>query len=188
MDSVQIKTFNSVPLELEKDSKALDALCFHLEDHTPEQMQEIYDKYGSEENRFKYIFAFEGNVLVGQIILLKRSIHFNGKEILLGGIGGVCTHPDFQRKGIATKMLDVAKEELKKENCNIAYLCTDITKLGNLYGQVGFVPLNRNYKFIGKSGKEYVKSDAMIAPINSREIFEEVLNSKELFDLEGQAW
>ena len=177
-----------MPSELEKESKALDALCFRLDDHTPEQMQEIYDKYGSEVNRFKYIFAFEGNMLVGQLILLKRHIHFQGKEILLGGIGGVCTHPDFQRQGIATKLLQTAMNELKKANCDIAYLCTDITKLGKLYGQVGFVPLNHNYKFTGKSGKEYIKSDAMIAPINSAEIFEEVLNSKELFDLEGQAW
>ncbi|PIP88023.1 hypothetical protein COW80_02625, partial [Candidatus Beckwithbacteria bacterium CG22_combo_CG10-13_8_21_14_all_01_47_9] len=70
----------------------------------------------------------------------------------------------------------------------IALLCTDIKKLSQLYGPVGFVPLGRDYRATGLSGKIYLDSGGMIAPVNSPEIFRQVLDDKEILDIQGQDW
>ncbi len=57
-----------------------------------------------------------------------------------------------------------------------------------LYGQVGFVPLKREYKTTSESGNVYLETNGMIAPVCSEEIFQTVLNSSDVFDLQGQDW
>lgn len=126
--------------------------------------------------------------MIGSIGLYARSIIFLDKEILLGGIGGVCTHRNFRKRGIAKKMLEKSAKLLKDKNCDIALLATDINKLGKLYESIGFVPLNRKFVVTGKSGKKYYDEGGMIAPVASMEKFNLVLNSQEVFNIQGQDW
>ncbi len=44
--------------------------------------------------------ALDGTI-VSQVWVLAREICVNGQPLLVGGIGGVATHPDFQRRGFA---------------------------------------------------------------------------------------
>ncbi len=188
MSEITIKIFEKLSPELEKQTDELRYIAFNKKDLTPKQKEINNEKFTFSKDCFAYIIAFIQNTPVGYIRLFKRTIHFYGKVVILGGIGGVCTDPHQQRKGIATQMLQIAIKELKKQHCDIAYLCTNIEKLGKLYGKVGFVPLNRQYTFTGNSGRKYFDTDGMIAPINSENIFQEVLNNKEIFDLEGLNW
>jgi len=153
---------------------------------TKEDMKDQDDRYGSLP--LAYVIAYEGKEIVGVINLLKRKINFKNKTIWLGGIGGVCTHADWRRQGIASKLLEKGLAELKQQGCYIALLCTDIKKLSQLYGPVGFVPLGRDYRATGLSGKIYLDSGGMIAPVNSPEIFRQVLDDKEILDIQGQDW
>ena len=73
-------------------------------------------------------------------------------------------------------MLKEAVKILKKWECDIAYLCANIEETGYLYGQVGFVPLNKPYTYYGRSGKLHQGNNGMIAPLNSSSVFEEVLS------------
>lgn len=77
---------------------------------------------------------------------------------------------------------------LRENKCDIAFLCTDIKKLSSLYSPFGFVPLNREYRSTGLSGKIYLDERGMIAPINSEQIFRNILQMREPFDLGGQDW
>ncbi len=106
----------------------------------------------------------------------------------MGGIGSVCTHADKRNQGIATSMLKEAVKILKKWECDIAYLCANIGETGCLYGQVGFVPLNKPYTYYGRSGKMYEGNNGMIAALNSSSIFEEVLSSKHKLHLGQGNW
>lgn len=144
------------------------------------------ERYGSEP--FGYVVAELAGNLVGTVNILKRDITFAGTSIKLGGIGGVCVHEKHLRKGIATAMLQLAMTELKKTDCDIAYLCTDLASLSGLYGRVGFKALNRQSVSTGTSGKRYPAEDGMIAPVNSQEKFDLVMNSGEVFDLQGNDW
>jgi predicted acetyltransferase len=144
------------------------------------------DRYGTKPQG--YVVGYENNKIIGVVNLLKRTINFKNKNITLGGFGGVCVDLKHRRQGVALNLLTKGIEELKKMNCDIAFLCTNIPKLGPLYSKVGFVPLNKNYKATALSGKIYLDKSGMIAPINSPEIFKEVLNSTNTFDLQGQDW
>ena len=118
----------------------------------------------------------------------KRIITFHEKDIVLGGIGGVCTCRDKRHRGIATKMLVRGMQILKEWDCDIAYLCAEIEKTGPLYGRAGFVPLNKSYTFYGRSGKLHEQKNGMIAPVSSPEIFEEVQHSEEKLHLGKGNW
>lgn len=188
MVDVKIETFENLSPQLERQTDDLRFVAFRKDLLTEEQKAESNEKFTFKEDIFKYVIAFLGEKPVGYIRLFRRNINLKGRKVVLGGIGGVCTDPQEQRKGIATKMLQVAVKKLKKANCDIAYLCTNIPKLENLYGQVGFVPLSRPYTFVGKSGKKHIDDDGMIAPINSQKTFQEILEDTDPFDLEGMNW
>ncbi len=72
--------------------------------------------------------------------------------------------------------------------CDVAYLCANIKESGALYSKAGFVSLNRPYTYIGQSGKLYEDINGMIAPVNSPDIFEEILRSEEKLHLGPGNW
>lgn len=151
--------------------------------------KDIYDlseRYYS--NPEAYVLAYEGDEIIGCVNLLRRSITFDSKNILLGGFGGVCVSPEFRHRGIAKEMLIVGMEHLRKWGCDIAYLCTETETTGKLYELIGFIALKQKRRSVGTSGKEYIHSGGMIAPVISKEKFNLVLNSNNILDLQGGDW
>lgn len=140
------------------------------------ESKEVEEKYFSVPHAI--LLAYENDDIVGRIYLHKREIKLGKNTILLGGIGGVCTHKDKRHQGMATLMLEKSMDVLRKWKCDVAYLCTNIDKLGKLYTNVGFVPLNKKYTFRGKSGKLYEENSGMIAEVNSAELFDEIMDPK----------
>lgn len=153
---------------------------------TPEIKKCQDDRFGSLP--FSYVIGCEDDRIIGVLNLLKRKIKFKEQNITMGGFGGVCTHTEFRRQGIAHRLLQEGMKVLKNNKCDIAFLNTDPKRLGSLYGKVGFVPLPRKYKTTGASGKIYLSQAGMIAPVCSQKIFELVLKDTEVFDLQGQDW
>ncbi len=155
------------------------------EERTPENL-------AAEEERFcsrpkAWLLVFEGDRIIGGTKLYRRKVVFNNREVILGGVGSVCTRTDKRNQGIATSMLKEAVKILKKWECDIAYLCANI-EMRSFYGQVGFVPLNKPYTYYGRSGKLYEGHKGMIAPLNSSSIFEEVLSTKHKLHLGKGDW
>ena len=151
---------------------------------------ESRERFINKKDRIKYILTFDKDQVVGIIIIFKREIKFKGEKLIVGGIGAVGTKKEYRGKGIATKMLRIAREELEKATCDIATLGTDITDpvMVKMYGKIGFVPLGRNHVYLGMSGKSYTSNDLMIAPIKSKEKFQEVLTDKSPFNLGQGLW
>jgi predicted N-acetyltransferase YhbS len=154
---------------------------------TEEARREMYDRFHGDDG-IGYILAHADAELIGAIKLSRRTIPFAGSTIRLGGLGGVATREDWRRRGVASATTALAMDVLRQHGCDIAYLCTDIEKLGPLYGKVGFVALGRPHTYLGASGKRYTDDDGMIALVNSRAIFEEVLAAQGPFDIGGGNW
>lgn len=131
-----------------------------------------------DNDKFAVIAKTDGNI-VGYLFVHYRVPVFNKLPIKLAGIGGVVVHKKFRHKGIATAILEKTIKLLKKEKMDVALLSTDIDKLGELYGRVGFIPLGKPYLFIDINGVVKEENGGMIASVNSRKIFDDVLNSKE---------
>jgi predicted GNAT family N-acyltransferase len=153
---------------------------------TPAIMECQDDRFGSLP--FGYVIGYEDKQMIGVVNLLKRNITFKEQNIILGGFGGVCTHSEFRQQGIAKKLLKKGMGVLKDNKCDIAFLNSDPKRLAFLYEKMGFVPLQREYKATGASGKIYLSKLGMIAPVCSQKKFELVLKDSEVFDLQGQDW
>ena len=53
--------------------------------------------------------------LVCHVGIYRRDATWNGRKLRIGGIGGVATHPDFRRRGLASVALNAAVQTLKDE-------------------------------------------------------------------------
>ncbi|HSW88200.1 MAG TPA: GNAT family N-acetyltransferase [Candidatus Saccharimonadales bacterium] len=191
-NNLDIRVFDSVP---KKFAEQVDLLLEDIGSNNrivDESTLSDYSKemFANKKDRFKYIVAFNGEEVIGIVIVFKREIEFHGKKIILGGLGGVGTKKEYRGRGIASEMLRKSDIVLKKAVCDVAYLGTDINDplLLKLYAKFGFVLLNRAYSYLGKSGKKYFENDSLIAPINSQEIFNEVLADKKPFYIGESNW
>jgi len=53
--------------------------------------------------------AMLGDQLVAQLGILKREILVGDQSITVAGVGGVATHPDWQKRGFASQLLQAAQ-------------------------------------------------------------------------------
>lgn len=155
-------------------------------ERTPKLLADEEEKFFSQPKA--WLLAFEDEQIIGTTALHQRKIQFNKNDIILGGIGRVCTHKDRRRQGIASLMLKEAMKTLRKWECDMAFLCANVKESGSLYAQVGFVPLKRPYTYSGRSGQLYEEHNGMIAPINSYDIYEEVFQSTQKLHLGPGNW
>lgn len=185
---MEIKIFYDLLPRLANKVKQFELENFYTEEgeKTPERLAENEEKYFSPPKA--WLLVLEEGKIIGRVLLHKRRVKFNSKDIILGGIGGVCTHKGKRRQGIATMMLKEAMRVLQNWGCNVAFLCTNVEKTGFLYSLVGFAALGRPYTFYGRSGKLYEDSHGMIAPVNSKDLFGEILNSKQKLHLGVGNW
>ncbi len=85
-----------IPTELDQQIDNLDHLAFS--DHDDESDIE----WAAQE--WMALGRLDG-ALVSQLCLLKREIIVGGERVWVAGIGGVATHPHWQRQGLASQLL-----------------------------------------------------------------------------------
>jgi predicted GNAT family N-acyltransferase len=184
---MEFKLFPKLTDELADRVDQFIAENFYAEgERTPVLLAEEEEKFYSLPK--EWLLAFEDEQIIGTIALHKRRIQFDDKDIVLGGIGRVCTRKDRRRQGIANQMLKEAVQTLREWDCDMAFLCANVKQSGDLYAQRGFVLLNKPYTYSGWSGKLHEESNGMIAPLNSIGVFEEVLHSTEKLHLGSGNW
>jgi predicted GNAT family N-acyltransferase len=139
---------------------------------------------------YAHLLAIERGDVIGVIKLFSRVIVFEGKTVTIGGFGAVTTTREKRRMGVATALLKKGINDFRKQNFDIAFLCTDISNpaMTELYSKVGFVSLGRPHSFTGKSGTKYVEHNGMVAPVKSIEKFNSVLSGKENLDIGAGCW
>jgi len=97
----------------------------------------------NEENQKEYfkkfIDTYKNNIYIIQINGI--DIGFYNDEILKNGdyeVGNICIIPEYQGKGIGTKILKDILEINKDKNIHIQYFKQN--PVGNLYARLGFIP------------------------------------------------
>ncbi|TXT57971.1 MAG: hypothetical protein BAJALOKI1v1_1800008 [Promethearchaeota archaeon] len=62
-------------------------------------------------------------MIVGSVFVnLVEEININGKNYLVGDINDVACHPDYSQRGIATRLMEMAIDYMKKRNCDLSLL------------------------------------------------------------------
>jgi GNAT superfamily N-acetyltransferase len=189
MQSFKIKFYKKIPLRLEEIANQQKKIAYQsIYSFNNQQLSERQDKSSSQNDCFGFLLIFDGRMLIGGLKLFKRKLNLHSSKAVLGGIGGVWVKVDKQRLGVGSALVDEAMQILEANNCDIAFLCTDIKRLGGFYKRVGFKWLKRGYTFLGKSGKRYYDYDGMVATVKSPEVFTKILHSKKSFDIGIGNW
>jgi len=175
----------NLPSELQM--KARELLDDNFNQLTIEQLIAEREKLCS--NPFGCLLAIEVEDVIGVLILFKRQIYYHSEPIILGGLGRLCVVQEKRKKEAGYILLKIGMEELKKHDCDVAYLCTDSNSaLVELCKKFEFVPLQKSYTFLGQSGKKYVGDDGMIAPLNSQEKFNLILQTSKTLHIGKGNW
>lgn len=162
---------------------ALQIECFGQGEVSDE---ELYEDFVARE--LARVFAYQGEEMVGCVSVYRRPVRYAGADMLLGGYGGVCVRKDPRRQGIGLALCREAHRLLEHERCDIAFLAAG-PELLRLYGKLGFRWLGR-FTYLNARGELKETDDGMVAPVCSRERFEQVLAGEEVLHLgpEGGYW
>lgn len=188
---ITIKKYKTSPKARQKEIKLLLDISFDwISTFSEEEKKEHSDKFCSDGDRFLDLVTLENNEVVGLASLFKRKIPYKNGQIILGGIGRVCTKPKKRSQGIATQLVQMGIQILAKKKCDVVYLCTDPTNpiTNRLYEKAGFKFLNKPHTYTGKSDKRYSEKDGMLAPVNSKEVFKQIIKDKKPFDIGKGNW
>ncbi len=116
-------------------------------------VKECFGAWVEEDQRNffeKFISSVKNNAFI--IIADDKKIGFYNGEILDNGdyeIGNICILPEYQGKGIGTKVLNDILDDNKDRNIRIQYFKQN--RVGNLYKRLGFVSngeTNYHYQMI----------------------------------------
>jgi len=103
---------------------------------------EILANYVPPKREGTYILAHQGNP-VSQIVTFHDRIKMYDGDIRAGSIGGVCTHPDYQGKQLASYLLEYCTQQLVDEGAKLML----ISGAHGIYTRLGNVPHGRYLSF-----------------------------------------
>jgi ribosomal protein S18 acetylase RimI-like enzyme len=182
VNNIAIEVVEKLDGEQQKAVKELQKLAFAGVDDE-EAKKDFYHPASAQ------VLAYIGKKLIGWAGIHEAEQDFEGKKIKLGGYG-LCTHPEWQRRGIAGKVSQAAMNFLRKKGCEVAFLSVDPSNTASvrLHQKNGFVMLPRDFSWTNSRGETKRDSGGMIAPVNSRELFERILNGKEVLFVGNGYW
>lgn len=179
-ENLKIKTFTELSPELQLVRKSFGDRNFDIDEaDDPDWSEEVKEWFW--KNPDTHVFAYLGEELVGMATFFKKEVNFQGETLKIAGLGGLTVSKEHRGEGIARKLIEERLKIAEEWGADIAFLNTDIGKLGGMFAKFGFRPLGRNYSFVGKSGQVHEDDSGMIAPVNSRDKFAKVLQSAEVF-------
>ncbi|MFX1378298.1 MAG: GNAT family N-acetyltransferase [Promethearchaeota archaeon] len=91
------------------------------------------------------------NIIVGAILVnLIETRPFGQKKYLIGDLNDVSTHPNYTKRGIATKLMENSIDYMKKKGCDFSMLSTGLRSFArtNIYQKFGYFDLEKEYYFV----------------------------------------
>jgi ribosomal protein S18 acetylase RimI-like enzyme len=162
----------------------LERQCFG--DVDPKEVEECF--YAEVHAR---ILAYFSEKLVGYLLLHRRKIEFDGREIIMGGTVGACVAVGIRGRGIGKMLMKKGLAVLKRQSCDVACLNADPENRKaafELYKKLGFKLMERRISFEDIHDNVRYDTGTMFTPLNSRELFNHIMNSKSTFHYGKGYW
>jgi GNAT superfamily N-acetyltransferase len=182
INNLQIRLIENPTVEQEEEIKKLQKITF-TEVTDKEAVEDFYHVPSVQ------VLAYEANKLVGWAEVHETIQDFEGLRIKLGGYG-ICTHPDYWGLGIASKVSKAAMDYLKNRRVDVAFLSVDTANQASVrvHMKNGFVPLQQEFAWTNSKGELKKDLGGMIAPVNSKKLFELIFNGTELLYVGNGYW
>ena len=114
----------------------LNCLVFRLDGHT-RYRQYVEDDCSYQLDQSRVVVVDKR--VVATLRIWERRMRIGSSIVTMGGIGGVCTHPDYRGLGYATKLMKNAVEYMQNANYDIGVLFSIIP--GKFYSNLGWTSL-----------------------------------------------
>ena len=114
----------------------LNCLVFRPDGHT-RYRQYVEDDCSYQLDQTRVVVVDKR--VVATLRIWERRMRIGSSIVTMGGIGGVCTHPDYRGLGYATKLMKNAVEYMQNANYDIGVLFSIIP--GKFYSNLGWAPL-----------------------------------------------
>ena len=100
------------------------------------------------------VLAYFNDQLVGWAGVHITEQEYEYQNIKIGGYG-ICTHPDYQRKGVASMIVAEVIQYLHNNDCDIGFLSVNPNDQGSimLHQKFGFVKLSKDFSWTDSKGK-----------------------------------
>jgi len=128
--SVELRDVRADELE-----KLIDHFALVFQDAAPRERFEraMYDDTTLDLSQLKVIV--EDGKIVSAVRVANRPVRIGGVRVEMGGIGGVSTHPDYQRRGYSTRLLQAQIAYMQEQGYDISMLFTGLI---GFYRRVGW--------------------------------------------------
>jgi len=112
--------------------------------------------------------GYRGGELVTLLGLLRREILVGGEPIGVVGVGGVATHPHWQKRGFASALLQAARKYMReKMNASFGLLvCADERR--PFYERLGWQRVAPELFFTQNAQRRSLKACVMILPLTEQ--------------------
>ena len=105
---ITFQAADSLTKELDEEISAVDHLAFSMDGEGDDE-----DTEWAMSSTWFVLGRLDGR-LVSQVGVLDRTIQVGGQSLSIAGVGGVATHPEFQRRGFAEVLLQAAVEQMRQ--------------------------------------------------------------------------
>ena len=111
--------------------------CFN-EEYGLEEVQDLYKEISTQSN-YRFLVAKVNNKMVGYTSVIMAYNLFDGKRPFMT-LWWVCTHPNYRRQGVATKLFNRIEEIAIENNCELIYFTSEVERTGahKFYESMGY--------------------------------------------------
>ncbi len=111
--------------------------CFN-EEYGLEEVQDLYKEISKQSN-YRFLVAKVNNKMVGYTSVIMAYNLFDGKRPFMT-LWWVCTHPNYRRQGVATKLFNRIEEIAIENNCELIYFTSEVERTGahKFYESMGY--------------------------------------------------
>lgn len=109
-----------------------------------------------------------GDQLIAQLCLLKREILVGNQAIIVAGVGGVATHPEWQKRGFASQLLNASKIFMSAD-LQVPFgllLCADEKK--HFYAGCGWQPVAQALQYHQDGQRRTLPTLVMVQPLSDQ--------------------
>src|SRR6266542_456766 len=114
-------------------SDQLFRICFEMPEADNEG--ELLANYAPPRRGGTFVMVHEGKP-VSQISIFHDQLKVYDGTIQVGSIGGVCTHPDYRKQGLASRLMEHCTQQLVNEGARLMLISGDegvYMRLGNVF-------------------------------------------------------
>jgi nodulation protein A len=161
--SIRILSVKDSTPELDHRIDTLDHLAFSGSDDAGNPDPEFDSIEWSSPDWL--VLGFVESELVSQLCLHKREITVGATQVRVAGVGGVATHPNWQRRGLASQLLRSA-ETFMRDEMLVPFgllVCADTTQ--PVYAHCGWQTVAQALLFVQDGQRRTLETCVMILPL-----------------------